>query len=179
MSVTSAVGESKKHLLFEKVVMCHFHAAHSLARWLTQSSEDANDVVQEALLRAFTYFDNCDVLDRRAWLLSIVRNTFYTWFRKNRSKANVTNFDENVHSISQEATNPEVLHLQRIEWGKLSECIERLTVEFREVLVLRDIENLTYRQIADVTGLPIGTVMSRLYRARRRVRDCVKPSADN
>lgn len=158
--------------------MRHFHAAHSLARWLTQSSEDANDVLQEALLRAFTYFDNCEGLDGRAWLLSIVRNTFYTWFRKNRSKDNVTEFDENVHSIYRESTDPEVLHLQHIEWGKLRECIDRLTVEHREVLVLRDIEDLSYRQIADVTGLRIGTVMSRLFRARRRMQDCLKARAE-
>ena len=173
------MAESKKLLLFEQAVMSHFDAAYSLARWLTQSSEDADDVVQEALLRAFTYFEGFEGSDGRAWLLSIVRNTCYTWIRKNRIRESVSEFDETVHGLSPAATSPETLYLQRVESGKLAECINRLPLEFREVLVLREIEDLSYRQIADVTGVPMGTVMSRLSRARRRMQECMSASASN
>jgi RNA polymerase sigma-70 factor (ECF subfamily) len=156
--------------------MSHFDAAYSLARWLTKDPVDADDVVQEALLRAFTYFETFHGTDGRAWLLSIVRNTSYTWLRKNRSQETMTEFDENLHSHFHKQTDPELQHIQKVESGKLRECIEQLPLQFREVLVLRDIEDLSYKAIADITGLPMGTVMSRLSRARHRVQECVAGS---
>ena len=153
--------------------MSHFDAAYSLARWLIKSPSDADDVVQEALLRAFMSFEDFRGTDGRAWLLSIVRNASYTWLRKNRSLETMTKFDEDLHGAAQATTNPELLHLRRLESEKLRECIEGLPLEFREVLVLYEIEGLSYRMIAEITGLPMGTVMSRLFRARHRVQECV------
>ena len=170
--------ESTKVSIFETAVMPHLDAAYSLARWLTRNPQDADDVVQEAFLRAFTYFEKFDGTDGRAWLLSIVRNTCYTWLRKNRSQELMTYFDERLHRPPQEDPDPEGLQLKRVESVKLHECISRLPVEFREVLILRDVEDLSYKQIAEVVELPIGTVMSRLSRARRRVQECMSASTD-
>jgi RNA polymerase sigma factor (sigma-70 family) len=152
---------------FEQVVMPHFDAAYNLARWLTRSPGDADDVVQEAYLRAFTFFDSFRGGDGRAWLFSIVRNTCYTWLRKNRAHEMTTEFDEALHSA--ESTSPETLQLRRADAEMVRESLGKLPAEFREVLVLREMEDLSYKEIADVTGLPIGTVMSRLARARKRL----------
>jgi len=151
--------------------MPHFDAAYNLARWLTRSAGDADDVVQEAYLRAFTFFDGFRGGDGRAWLFSIVRNTCYTWLRKNRTQDLMTKFDETLHSGDVQTGSPETLQLRRADTEMVKEALEKLPAEFREVLVLREMEGLSYKEIAEISGLAMGTVMSRLARARKRLHD--------
>lgn len=158
--------------------MPHFDAAYNLARWLTRSGADADDVVQEAYLRAFTFRESFRGGDARAWLLSIVRNTCYTWLRKNRPYDLMAALDESL-PIAVETSTPETLHLRAADTESVREALEKLPVEFREVLVLREMEGLSYKEIADASGLAIGTVMSRLSRARRRLHDVLATPAEN
>lgn len=151
--------------------MPHFDAAYNLARWLTRRAEDADDVVQEAYLRAFTFFDGFRGGDGRAWLFTIVRNTCYTWLRKNHGQELMTEFDETLHS--EPAESPETQQLRRADSEMVRESLNKLPAEFREVLVLREMEGLSYKEIAGITGIAIGTVMSRLSRARRRLHECL------
>jgi len=150
-------------------VMPHFDAAYNLARWLARSPHDAEDIVQESYLRAFTFFDSFRGGDGRAWLFSIVRNTCYTWLRKNRAHDLMTEFDETLHGTAD--ANPESLQLRRADAESVRDALEKLPAEFREVLVLREMEGLSYKEIADIAGIAIGTVMSRLSRARKRLHD--------
>ncbi len=154
---------------FERVVLPHLDAAHNLARWLTRSDQDAEDVVQEACLRAFKFFGGYKGGDGRAWLLMIVRNTCYTWLRKNRMANRARPLDPDALSATCECADPEELVLSNVDREVLSRAVEELPVEFREVLVLRELENLSYKEIAYVANLPIGTVMSRLARARKQL----------
>jgi RNA polymerase sigma factor (sigma-70 family) len=170
------VAVSAKLASFEQVVMPHFDAAYNLARWLTHSGPDADDVVQEAYLRAFTFHESFRGGDARAWLLSIVRNTCYTWLRKNRALDLMTEIDES-RLVADDAATPETLHLRRADTESVRAALEQLPPEFREVLVLREMEGLSYKEIAEVSGLAIGTVMSRLSRARRRLHDELMTSA--
>jgi RNA polymerase sigma-70 factor (ECF subfamily) len=165
------VAQSTKLAQFEQAVMPHFDAAYNLARWLTRSVQDSDDVVQEAYLRAFTFFDTFRGGDGRAWMLSIVRNTCFTWLRKNRAQELMTEFDEALHSSPSDSANPESLQLRRVDTEILREGLDKLPAEFREVLVLREMEDLSYKEIAEITGVALGTVMSRLSRARRRLHD--------
>ena len=155
---------------FEQVVMPHLDAAYNLARWLVRSGPDAEDLVQESCLRALRAFDGFRGGDSRAWLLTIVRNTCYSWFRKNRPAEVSEEFDETVHTASEPRENAESALLARAESDRVRAALEALPVAFREVLVLREIEGLSYKEIADVTGVPMGTVMSSLSRARERLR---------
>jgi RNA polymerase sigma-70 factor (ECF subfamily) len=164
------MAASAKLASFEQVVMPHFDAAYNLARWLTHSGSDADDVVQEAYLRAFTFHESFRGGDARAWLLSIVRNTCYTWLRKNRAYELTAELDES-RLVADDAATPETLHLRRADTESVRAALEQLPPEFREVLVLREMEGLSYKEIAEVSGLAIGTVMSRLSRARRRLHD--------
>src|SRR5215472_7538207 len=158
--------------LFEQIVLPHLDAAHNLARWLLRNDVDAQDAVQEAYLRAFRFFDGYQGGDAKAWLLTIVRNTCRTWQRQHSRETGAVPFDEAAHSGH--AGSPVQEHnLDRQEkMSVLRNCIELLPVDFREVLVMRELEEMSYREIADVTGLAIGTVMSRLSRARKRLEDC-------
>ncbi len=154
---------------FEQVVLPHLDAAHNLARWLTRNDHDAEDVVQESYLRAFRFFDGFRGGDARAWLLTIVRNTCFTWLHQNRPQEATTAFDEEIHSDPDEALNPEELLLQTADSRLLQKALEELPVKFREVVVLRELEGLSYKEIAEIAGIPLGTVMSSLARARRRL----------
>jgi len=154
--------------LFETAVLPHLDAAYNLARWLTRDSVEAEDLVQECMVRAFTYFDGFHGSDGRAWLLAIVRNSFYTWVRRKGRRATVP-FEEEIH-VDDGPADPETLLLRRIDAEDLGKAIEELPAAFREVLVLREIEGLSYKEIADVARIPIGTVMSRLARARGLVK---------
>ena len=154
---------------FEQSFLPHLDVAYNLARWLTRNDQDAEDVVQEAYLRAFKFFESFRSTDSRPWLLAIVRNTYYTWRQQKRVHEEVMSFDEEIHSIDQEATNPEELLLHSINAQLLREALEDLPVEFREVIVLRELEGLSYKEIADIAAIPVGTVMSRLARARKRL----------
>ena len=170
------VNGQSKLARFEACALPHMDASYNLARWLTRNDHDAADIMQEAYLRAFRFFDGFHGTDARAWLLTIVRNTFYTWLTQNRSQ-DFTPFDEEVHGHTAEhgaicdpvTTNPETLMLQQADQQLLRLALEALPVEFREVVVLRELEDMSYRQIAAITSLPVGTVMSRLARGRKRL----------
>jgi RNA polymerase sigma-70 factor (ECF subfamily) len=155
---------------FQGQVLPHLDAAHNLARWLTRKPADAEDVVQEAMLRAFNAFDAFRGGDPRSWLLRIVRNTCYTWLRKNHLMEQVTAaFDDKLHDVASDAADPSAMLLRTEDAQKVREAIELLPVEFREAVVLREMEGLSYKEIAAVADVPIGTVMSRLARARERL----------
>lgn len=154
---------------FEEVVLPHLDAAYNLARWLTRNDDDAHDVVQEAYLRAFKFFDSFHGIDGRAWLLAIVRNTSYTWIQQNRARDHSVPLDDEIYEIESNDLNPEALLLQHSDSQLVRAALEQLPPEFREVLVLREFEELSYKEIARITDLPIGTVMSRLARGRKRL----------
>lgn len=170
---------------FEACALPHMDASYNLARWLTRNDHDAEDIVQEAYLRAFRFFAGFRGPDARAWLLSIVRNTCYTWLKQNRVQDLITSFDEEAHehSAALEATssisttNPETLLLQQVDEQTLRQALEALPVEFREVMILRELEDMSYKQIAAITDVPVGTVMSRLARARKRLQECLAVGA--
>jgi RNA polymerase sigma-70 factor, ECF subfamily len=152
---------------FELLVLPHLDAAFNLARWLLRSRADAEDVAQEAMLRAYRFFGGFHGGDARAWLLQIVRNTCYTWMEKNRPLEQKTEFDEELHL--QPGPNPETLAIANDNRERLKNALETLPPRFREVLVLRELEGCSYKEIAAITSIPIGTVMSALARARRRL----------
>jgi RNA polymerase sigma-70 factor (ECF subfamily) len=158
---------------FEQAVLPHVDAAYNLARWLTRNEQDAQDVVQEAYLRAFRFFPGFRGEDARAWLLKIVRNTCYTWLRANRPLQDATEFDENLCPPDYHAPNPEELVLQNDSSTLMRKALENLPTGFREVLILREIEGMSYREIADISAMPVGTVMSSLSRARARLRQAL------
>jgi RNA polymerase sigma-70 factor (ECF subfamily) len=155
---------------FEQDVLPHLHAAYNLARWLIRNEQDAQDVVQEAYLRAFRFFSSFRGGDVRAWLMKIVRNTCYTWLRVNRPLQDAAEFDENFSPPDHRAFNPEELLLQNDRGTLLHQALENLPASLREVLILRELEGMSYREIAEITGVPLGTVMSSLSRARERLR---------
>ncbi|HEU5181007.1 MAG TPA: sigma-70 family RNA polymerase sigma factor [Candidatus Polarisedimenticolia bacterium] len=152
---------------FERTFLPHMSAAYNLARWLTRSDQDAQDVVQEAYLRAVRFFGGFRGGNSKAWLLSIVRNAGYTWLQRSQAHGTTVSFDEQLHDVEDRSQGPEMELLQRATRQDLLAALEALPVEFRETLVLRELEGLSYKEIAEVGGLPIGTVMSRLARARR------------
>ena len=159
--------------LFEEIILPHLNAAYNLARWLTRNEHDAQDVVQEAYLRAFRFFDSYKGGDGKSWLLEIVRNTCFTWRRREKRHLATGVFDEAAHTSSAHPPTQEEALVGAANRTILQNCIEGLPEEFREVLVMRDLEEMSYRQIAEVAGLPAGTVMSRLSRARKRLEECV------
>lgn len=164
----------REHARFEQLVLPHLDAAFNLARWLTRNDQDAEDVVQEACLRALKYFEGFHGGDSRAWLLTIVRNTCYTWLRQNRAHEITTPFDPELHDVESDTDNPERMLLQSVDLQRLRLALETLPVEYREVIVLRELEDLSYKEIAAIANIPIGTVMSRLARARDRLQQCLK-----
>jgi RNA polymerase sigma-70 factor, ECF subfamily len=165
--------EHKQHSNFEGALLPYLDAAYNLARWLTRSEQDAQDVVQEAYLRAFRFFPDFRGGDARAWLMKIVRNTCYTWLRTNRPLQDATEFDENILPPDSLVPNPEELVLQRDSGTLVRKALEELPENFREVLVLREIDGRSYKEIADITGMPAGTVMSSISRARGRLREAL------
>jgi RNA polymerase sigma-70 factor, ECF subfamily len=166
---------------FQQQVMPHLDAAYNLARWLTRNDHDAEDVVQDAFLRAYRFLDGLREADARPWLLAIVRNTAFSWLRKNRP-GDVVAIDD-VSQLSGDAesaghaapaeTNPEVILLQAANRKRVNRALEDLPVAFREVLVMRELEDMSYKEIAAVAGIPIGTVMSRLSRGRELLRNAL------
>ena len=153
---------------FNEAVLPHLDAAYNLARWLSRNDQDAEDVVQEASLRAFKYWKGFSGKDCRSWLLAIVRNTYYSWLQKRSVQPELTENGE-VDDIDDGIPSPETLLLQNADREMLKSALEDLPVEFREAIVLREMEGLSYKEIADISGIPIGTVMSRLTRARKRL----------
>ena len=165
--------DTPKLALFEETIAPHLDAAYNLARWLTRNDQDAEDVVQEASLRAFRYFDGFKGGDGKAWLLAVVRNTCRTWNRRWKGSAAMVAFDERTHGRDRAEVDAESKLLQEAELAPLRDCLETLAPEYREVLVLRELEELCYKDIAKVVGVPVGTVMSRLSRGRSRLADCI------
>ena len=157
---------------FDTVVLPHLDAAHRLARWLMRDADDADDVVQEASLRAFRYFGTFVGGDGRAWFLRIVRNTCYGW-RRNRYQPPIDSFDEEQHSSGRPPSDPETLLLQIDDATLITRALSRLPDHFHQLLVLRELEGLSYRELSNVIGIPIGTVMSRLSRAREALRSAL------
>jgi RNA polymerase sigma factor (sigma-70 family) len=151
---------------FDQVVLPHLDAAYNLARWLTRNGHDAEDVVQEAFLRALRFFGGFHGGNARAWLLAIVRNTCYDWLRRHRPSEAPAPFDEELHSAVDQSPTPEDLVMEQADRQRLLEALESLPLVWREVLVLRELEELSYKEIAEVAGIKMGTVMSRLARAR-------------
>ena len=162
-------GTLVNHPRFEHAMLPHLDAAHNLARWLTGNSEDARDVVQDAFLRALTFFDGFHGDDGRGWLLTIVRNSCYDFLRKNRRLTEMLGEADEVERAPDSMPDPEALQLRDADQRRVREGIESLPAEYREVVVLRELEGMSYKQIAQVTGVPMGTVMSRLARARKRL----------
>jgi RNA polymerase sigma-70 factor (ECF subfamily) len=169
---------------FEALALPHLDAAYNLARWLSGSASDADDIVQKAYLRALRFFDGFRGENARAWLLAIVRNTWLTeWWRRSDA-ADGTPFDEASHGLYDEAHlpgwdetspgDPEMLAVRRDECALVREALASLPVVFREVLVLREIEDMSYREIETIVGVPAGTVMSRLARGRRMLAAAVR-----
>ena len=165
-------------LSFEAVMLPHLDAAHNLAKWLLRNEEDAQDVVQEAYLRAFKSFGGFRGSNGRAWLLTIVRNTSYTLLKKNRAADLTTTFDEEIHVSGHDSVSPATI-LEHSENAELiKEAMDELPVDFREILVLRHLEGLSYKEIADIVQIPPGTVMSRLSRARAKLKECLAAHID-
>ena len=159
---------------FEQVALPHVDAAYNLARWLVRNPQDAEDVVQEAYLRAFRFFGGYQGGDARAWVLKIVRNTSYTFLEKNRPAELVDEFDEEIHTAGMDRTGApgaEAALLQSADSRMLREALDELPVNYREVIVLRELEGMSYKEIAELMGVPIGTVMSGLARGRGQLRE--------
>jgi RNA polymerase sigma-70 factor, ECF subfamily len=161
------VLDEQEQVRFEALVLPHLDAAFNLARWLLRSSADAEDVAQEALLRSYRFFHGFHGTDARAWLLQIVRNTCYTWLEKNRRVKDMTEFDEQLHGLP--GSTPETLAIDADNRARLTQALESLPERYREVIVLRELEGCSYKEIATITSIPIGTVMSTLSRARRQL----------
>ena len=161
--------EERLRLSLEQAILPHLDAAYSLARWLTATEQDAEDVLQEACLRAVRFFPGYQGGSARAWLLTIVRNACYTWLEQKRARGPATAFDEEIHGVEPDAMDPEK-HLVRDEDRQaVRRAVEELPLELREVVVLRELEGLSYKEIAAIAEIPLGTVMSRLARARERL----------
>jgi len=155
-------------LEFAAVVLPHLDAAYTLARYLTRNEADAQDIVQDASLRALKYFDGfrgTTASDGRAWFLTIVRNAVYTWGQRQGNDGRVTEFNEELHSDDVTRDPAATVDLRA--------ALDALPLEFREVIVLRELQGLSYKEISDVTGVPVGTVMSRLSRARKRLQEAL------
>jgi RNA polymerase sigma factor (sigma-70 family) len=164
---------------FEAMMLPHLDAAHNLAKWLLRNEQDAQDVVQEAFLRAFKSFNGFHGSNGRAWLLTIVRNTSYTLLKKNRVAELTTPFDEETHASVDESVSAATI-LERSEDTKLiREAMDELPAEFREILTLRHQEDLSYKEIADIAQIAPGTVMSRLARARAKLKECLAARIGN
>ena len=154
---------------FEQALLPHLDAAYNLARWLTRDDHDAEDVVQEAYVRALKSFGGFHGVDGRAWLLAIVRNACYTWLQRKQVRQPATAFDEEIHSGDAGAVTPVTLLLQDEDKQAVHRAVEELPVDLRLVIVLRELEGMSYKEIAAIAGIPMGTVMSRLARARERL----------
>jgi RNA polymerase sigma factor (sigma-70 family) len=164
---------------FEALVLPHLSAAYRLARYLTRNDADADDVVQEACLRALKYFGGFrgdGASQCRAWLLTIVRNMAHTWRSRHRADASTTEFDETVHTAATTEGHQDASLSSSDAREALAHALEHLPPDFREVIVLREIEGLSYKEISEVVDVPVGTVMSRLSRARKRLQDALTES---
>jgi RNA polymerase sigma-70 factor (ECF subfamily) len=168
---SESLDDSEQQQRFEALVLPHLHAAHNLARWLVRQDAEAQDIAQEAMLRAYRFFGGFRGGDPRAWLLKIVRNICYTSLTNARVTQAAEEFDEERHAIPEET--PESLAIAGANREQLTRALEALPPRSREVLVLRELEGLSYKEIAEIAGIPIGTVMSSLSRARARLQNAL------
>jgi RNA polymerase sigma-70 factor (ECF subfamily) len=167
--VKSPLQGAEERERFEQALLPHLDAAYNLARWLTRDDHDAEDLVQAAYLRALKSFGGFQGANARAWLLTIVRNACYTWLEQKRARGVAMAFDEDIHGVESDATDPEKCLLREEDQQAVRRAVEALPPELREVIVLRELEGLSYKEIAAIAGIPLGTVMSRLARARERL----------
>jgi RNA polymerase sigma factor (sigma-70 family) len=158
---------------FEEAILPHLDAAYNLARWLMRNEDEAADAVQDACLRALRFIGGFRGGDGRVWLLAIVRNACYSRLKRGARRDMETEFDDEIHSPETEAANPEDLLERSRDSETLGRALEELPEEFREVVVMRELEGMAYKEIAEVAGVPIGTVMSRLARARKRLQQAL------
>ena len=163
--------------VFEETVLPHLDAAFNYARWLTRNDADAEDVVQDACVRAMRFFSSLRDSDARAWLFTIVRNAWYSRVSRKANVAEGTRLDDGQDQRPDSALDPEERLLQQHTVALVRAALEQLPVDFREVIILREIEGLSYKEIAQVAGVPTGTVMSRLARARERLQTILKLNA--
>jgi RNA polymerase sigma-70 factor, ECF subfamily len=161
--------------VFEEIVLPHLDAAFNYARWLTRNDADAEDVVQDACVRAVRFFPSLRDDDARGWLFAIVRNTWYSRLSRRAGAAEALPLVSMTDDPADSALDPEARLLQQLAVARVREALEQLPVDFREVLVLREIEGMSYKEIAAIVRVPIGTVMSRLARARDRLSAVLKP----
>jgi RNA polymerase sigma-70 factor (ECF subfamily) len=164
--------EEDRRQRFERLMLPHLGAAYNLARWLTRNDSDAEDLVQEAYLRAYRFFDSFHG-EPRPWLLAVVRNTCFTWLKQHARREPAAPFDEAIHGG--DALTPEQVCARKDTQQMLHEALAQLPAEFREVVVLRELEGHSYKEIAAIAGIPLGTVMSRLTRGRERLLQCLSP----
>lgn len=173
------LDEAEKTSQFETIVLPHLDAAYNLARWLARNDQDAEDLVQAAFMRAFKFFDGFHGGSARAWLLTIVRRTYFTSLRDNRHERDDVYFDEAIHGQNEEwdkssysfGADPETVLAAHDTKRAVNQALEHLPPHFREIVILKEIENLSYKEIAEIAGIPIGTVMSRLARGRKLLAD--------
>jgi RNA polymerase sigma-70 factor (ECF subfamily) len=170
------VSANEQQAQFERLVMPHLDAAYNLARWLAGNDHDAQDIAQEACVRAFRFVGGCRGADGRAWLLTIVRNTAFSWLKMNRPQLMVAIADDELAEIEDQNAAGHSFH--SADASAVRAALEGLPLEFREALVLRELEGFSYKEIAEVADVPIGTVMSRIARARRQLQDALNRKGD-
>ncbi|PYX96526.1 MAG: RNA polymerase subunit sigma [Acidobacteria bacterium] len=169
----SSADSGEKIRRFEALVLPHLDSAYNLARWMTRNTADAEDVAQEAMMRAYRFLDTFRGEEARVWLLTIVRNTYLTWVRRQMPQQNSAEFDERLHTDIEAALTPESEFLRQATAEQVRRAIENLPAEFREVILMRELEQLSYKEIAAVTRSPLGTVMSRISRGRSMLRQLI------
>ena len=170
--------EQNKQALFEQTVLPHLDAAYNLARWILGNDQDAEDIVQDAFLRAYKYFSSYQGGSGRAWLLTIVRNLCYSWLVQTRAQGLAVDLDEELAGDELDAGSPERSMQKLSDAQAVAAALQMLPVEYRELIVLRELEEMSYKEIAGIAGIPIGTVMSRLARARARLKACLSQQYD-
>jgi RNA polymerase sigma-70 factor (ECF subfamily) len=162
--------DTPRRARFEAQVLPYLDAAYNLAFWLARNPTDAQDLVQEAMLRALRYFESFHGGDARVWLLAIVRNTYYTMRSRSPHETPYDQLDDEAHPLVDEGPSPEALTLLAVDVSALQTALEHLPPPLREIIVLRELEECSYKEIASIIGQKVGTVMSRLARARERLR---------
>ncbi len=171
-------NDQRQQDLFMQTILPHLDAAFNLARWMLNNDQDAEDIVQESYLRAYKYFASYQGGNSRSWLLTIVRNMCYNWLQQTRVQGTVVELNDEIASDEMDPGNPELFVEIKTNHQQVANALEKLPVEYRELIVLRELEGMSYKEIALVAGVPIGTVMSRLARARQRFKECLNHCHD-